>query len=83
MTEAWIDLSIKLPQGSRENFHLTWSEYVQDEKLHVKTHAIKQILYRKTNVVNGRVQPLHTRHVKRITSQIMVYIILHGLNIQL
>ena len=83
MTEAWIDLSIKLPQGSRENFYLTWSEYVQNKNLHVKTHATKQILYRKTNVVNRRVQPLHTRHVKRITSQIMVYIILHGLTIQL
>ena len=83
MKEAWIDLSIKLPQGSREIFHPTWSEYVQDEKLHVKTHALQQILPCETNVVNGRVQPLHTRPVKRITSQIMVYIILHGLTIQL
>ena len=67
MTEAWVDMSIKLPQGSRDNLHPTWSERdVQDGNLHVKTHALQLDYIWTTNVVNGRVQPLHTQHVKLI-----------------
>ena len=60
-------MSIILPQGSRDDFHSTWSELEFKMKIYTLKHMLyNQIISCETNIVNGRVQPLHTYLAKLI-----------------